>query len=173
MPTPSDRGEICRTAGSPTARVAWWRAAAGGVRVVAGGGVAAAPPDSSLSSASSSPGGGSGAGDRVREGGADSEAEGFAETDGDALLDAAADAESVGVRPEESVAFELPLPGDRPGLGRPSPACRPARLSDALGLAATVGPGTSGSAAYAQGVASSRSDATVVAHRVRSPGVTG
>ncbi|EDY64401.1 conserved hypothetical protein [Streptomyces pristinaespiralis ATCC 25486] len=59
----------------------------------------------------------------------------------------------------------------RPGRWRPSPACRPASELETEGSGdASRGPG---SPAWAGGAASRRSEATVMAHRVRSAGVTG
>ncbi|GGW59894.1 hypothetical protein [Streptomyces xantholiticus] len=60
----------------------------------------------------------------------------------------------------------------RPGRGRPSPAWRPASEAEALGFGDRSG--ALGSSALATGTAaSSSSEATVITHRVRSPGVTG
>jgi hypothetical protein len=61
----------------------------------------------------------------------------------------------------------------RPGRGRPSPAWRPASEAEAVGFGDFSGAFGS-SAAYATGAgASSSSEATVIAHRVCSPGVAG
>ncbi|GAA2237911.1 hypothetical protein GCM10010232_25880 [Streptomyces amakusaensis] len=63
------------------------------------------------------------------------------------------------------------LTGERPGRGRPSPAGRPAKDSDAVG----PGSGTGGadSPAWARGAASSSTGTTARAQRVRRLGATG
>lgn len=92
------------------------------------------------------------------------------------VLVAVGDTAAAGLLEEvaEGVAEGLAL-GDgvvrRPGRWRPSPACRPASDVETEGAAdASRG---SGSPAWATGVASRRSEATVIAHSVRSAGVTG
>lgn len=87
-----------------------------------------------------------------------------------------------GVRPGLAYALGLTLLAGvtwRPGRRRPSPAGRPAKDGEAFGCFGTGAKavrssrGESCSSAYAWGAVSSRSDATVIAHRVRSLGVTG
>lgn len=60
----------------------------------------------------------------------------------------------------------------RPGRGRPSPAGLPAREDDAVGLPEGEASGVPDSSACA-GWATSSNEATAMAHRVRSLGVTG
>jgi hypothetical protein len=109
---------------------------------------------------------------RVREGAA--EAETGAEAGAD---DESAGADGAWAGPlADSLGLGLGLacPEGRPGRGRPSPACRPARDSEGLGLAVAAGSGApSDSRAYAEGPTDNRSDATVITHRVRNLGVTG
>ncbi|WP_254706498.1 hypothetical protein [Streptomyces lunaelactis] len=85
-------------------------------------------------------------------------AEGEADTEGDA------ESGPDGVRTGLGEVLGLGLRDGRPGRGRPSPAGRPAREGETLGVAVGEGAGSSDSSAYAWGTATSRSDATVIAH---------
>ncbi len=86
-----------------------------------------------------------------------------------------ADADGDGGRPGSDGVWLLgrALHDGLPGRGRPSPAGLPASDVVAVGLFVGEGSGSSDSSAYAGDTASSSSEATAIADRVRSVEVTG
>jgi hypothetical protein len=175
---PSESGEIWWATGTGAAWGAWWRAAAGSLLWGPGGGAFQASAGASVSGAQSSSQGASSGCRPGRNGpsscgrGGEVGAEDFA---GAPVLDG--DTAAAGLPEGATEGLTLALgDGDgvvrRPGRWRPSPACRPASDVETEGSADVSRTGFC-SPAWATGVVSRRSEATVIAHRVRSAGVTG